>query len=74
MTFEEKPRNIENEAIHDFCTLCTHHKHLAKNCFKNPSNPRNRNNSENQVWAIRNPKKRKVPTIKQDNTVRVEPN
>ncbi|RNA37621.1 hypothetical protein BpHYR1_029706, partial [Brachionus plicatilis] len=72
VTFEENQRSIENEANHDFCTLCTHHKHLAKDCFKNPSNPRNRNNSENQVRAIRNQKKRKVPTIKQDNTVRVE--
>ncbi|CAF1054648.1 unnamed protein product [Brachionus calyciflorus] len=49
VSFDENLHTIEKNSDQEFCTRYTHHKHLAKDCFRNPHHPRNRNNLETDV-------------------------
>ncbi|CAF1129296.1 unnamed protein product, partial [Brachionus calyciflorus] len=52
VSFEENSHTIEKYPDQEFCKHCTHHKHLAKDCFRNPNHPRNRNNIETHVRSV----------------------
>ena len=50
--FEENPHTSEKYQDQEFCTMCTQHKHFAKDCFRNHNHRRDRNNLEKYARSV----------------------